>query len=105
MLVLDCESRESALESVSAIYGVSADLLAEFLGTFDLGEHFAKNNPEHRGNEELRIVFESSFGRKLAQIDRVFWFHLTRALQASDFAEGIEPLTASLDTALRTTSP
>jgi len=102
MLVLDCESRGSALESLSTIYGVPADSLAEFLETFDLDAHYAKNNPNRPGNEELRIVVESSLGRKPAQIDRVFWFHLTRARKASDFADGIEPLTASLDRVWRT---
>ena len=97
MIVLDCESRESALESVSAIYGIPTNLLDKFLRDFDMDAHYANNAPPRYGDQELRLVFESSLGCTPAPIDRVFWFHLTRARPGSDFANGIQPLSVALD--------
>ena len=102
MNVIDCESRISALESIAGLYAVSPSALDDFLSAFDLDAHYTKNNPARYGDQELRIVFESTFARTPKPIDRVFWFHLTRARRAADFEDGIYPLTASLERVWRT---
>lgn len=97
MLILDCESRESALASVATIYGVRTDEIDGFLQNLDLDAHCSTKRPLNSSDEELRLLFEKSVGRVAAPIDRVCWFHLTRAHPMSDFSGGIQPLSASLN--------
>lgn len=96
MITLDCETRDSALGSVSLIYEVPAKEIDGFLRETDLERHYATNNPEHPGDEELTLLFERAFDCTPTAIDRVFWFHLTRAKPDSDFASGILPLSEAL---------
>jgi len=102
MLELDCESRVSTLNSLSAIYGVAKDHIEEFLHKFDIDAHYAKKDREHSGDRELRLVFEALVGREATQLDRVFWFHLTRTPLGSTFSKGIQPLTDALPLVWRT---
>ena len=97
MRVIDCSSRESALNSVAALYGVPSAVLDGFLIAFDLDAHYEEHDPQNYGDRELRTIFEASIGRVPYQVDRVHWFHLTRVSQISDFARGIYPLTLSID--------
>jgi hypothetical protein len=97
MLILDCETQQSASESIAAAYGIAAREFDEFLSSFHLEDHLVNANPPHTGDIELKRVLQSTFGREPRAFDRVFWFHLTRARLASDFLNGIHPLTASLD--------
>lgn len=97
MIVLDCESRESALASVAAVYGVSPAEIDRFLRSFDVEAHYSKNDPHRPPDEELRILFEQTVGCVAAPIDRVCWFHLTRTDAASDFSNGIQPLSTVRD--------
>ena len=97
MNVIDCESRLSALKSIANLYAVSPSELDDFLGTFDLDAHYTSANSGRYSDQELRVVFESTFSRESNPIDRVYWFHLTRARQVVDFENGIYPLTSSLE--------
>lgn len=97
MIVLDCETQDSTLNSLSSIYGIQAYLIKGFLQTFDLIEHYEAKYPPHYVDKELRFVFESSLNLYPATIDRVFWFHLTRVLPSADFSKGILPLSVTLD--------
>ena len=63
----------------------------------DLDEHYARLNPPRMADQEITRLFEQSFGRTAAALDRVFWFHLTRARQGCDFSEGILPLDEALE--------
>ncbi len=102
MIALDCESRHSALESLSAIFGVSPAILDGFLTEFDLDEHFETHDPLNYGNRELRLVLEHRLNVVAAPLDRVYWFHLSRTLPDTDFADGIQPLAKALDPVWRT---
>lgn len=102
MIVLDCESRASALETTAAAFGISSTALHDFLRGFNLAEHCEKSNPPHAAETELQRIVESEFGREPTALDRVCWFHLTRARSASDFVGGIHPLTDSIDLVWRT---
>lgn len=97
MLSLDCESRASALDSLASIFGLSEKSIENFLCGFDIEDHYKRNEPPHSGDRELRLVLETRLRCSAAPLDRVYWFHLTRALPTSDFAHGIQPLTTALD--------
>lgn len=97
MIVLDCESRDSTLDSVSAIYGMSREEIEQFLQATDLDKHYATIDPVQPGHRELTLLFETEFGCCAAPLDRVFWFHLTRAQPNADFTNGIQPLDKALD--------
>lgn len=97
MLILDCESRNTALASVAQIYRIDAGRIDSFFAGFDLEEHYERFDPPRPGDEELRRVFESEFSSRPLPLDRACWFHLTRAPRGETFAEGVLPLTASID--------
>jgi hypothetical protein len=97
VITLDCESRDSALTSLSAIYGVSIKEVEQFLQETNLEKHYAEVNPPRPGSRELLLLFKREFACSSASIDRVFWFYLTRAKAGSDFAiSGILPLTQAI---------
>jgi hypothetical protein len=97
MVILDCETRESALETVASIFGSDATSLGAFLSSFDLETHAGNHGCEHPMDEELQRVVEATFGCAARPLDRVHWFHLTRTLTPSAFEIGILPLTKSID--------
>lgn len=97
MLALDCESKESAFDSISAIYGVPAIEIESFLRETDLDRHYATTNPQQPADRELTNLFKKAFATSPAPVQRVFWFHLTRAKPGATFARGILPLDAALD--------
>lgn len=97
MLTLDCESRESALASIAAIYGVSANEIESILLSLELDSLYSQNHsPQHPPKEELRLLVEKSVGHESSQVDRVCWFHLTRTHHRADFSNGIQPLSTAL---------
>lgn len=96
MLTLDCQSRDSTLVSLASAYAVPEEVITAFLQDFDIDLHYEQNDPMHPGDRELRLVFEGRLGRQAAPLDRVCWFHLTRAHSKADFASGIQPLSVSL---------
>ena len=97
MTALDCESRESTLDSLSVIYGVSASDIKKFLREADLEKHYATTNPQNPCDKELTSLFEQTFDSAPGPIHRVFWFHLTRAKLGAGFVNGILPLSEALD--------
>lgn len=97
MIILDCESRDSALASLSTIYGVPTREITQFLQETDLEKHYATCDPPNSVDRELALLFEQGFGSISAPISRVFWFHLTRAKPGADFARGILPLDEALN--------
>lgn len=105
MLTLDCESLETTLMSLSRIYGISGQEIKAFLKETDLDRYYAENDLQDTGDRELTGLFERTFNCSPSAIDRVFWFHLTRAKPDADFESGIFPLNEALpkvwDTILR----
>lgn len=96
MIELDCQSRHSALESVSVIYGVPPSDIEGFLRETDLDDHYERLKPPRMADAEITRLFEQSFKRHPAPLQRVFWFHLTRARAGSDFRNGLLPLDDAL---------
>lgn len=94
MIVLDCESRDSALASISHVFNVDADRLDEFLRDLDLEAHYEAVHPPHECDVELERLIHAQFGEP-RQIERVCWFHLTRTHPKSDFRDGLLPLTGA----------
>jgi hypothetical protein len=84
LIVLDCESFESALRSISELYGASPQEVQKFLSNLDLTDY-----------SQLRPMFEAHFGPHKS-LDAVCWFHLTRVPANTKFSEGILPLHEAL---------
>jgi len=96
MITLDCESRDTALWSLSRIYGVPELEIEAFLKETDLDRHYDENEPENQAESELTLLFERALHCTPSPLDRVFWFHLTRAPHDADFGSGILPLNEAL---------
>lgn len=96
MITLDCESRDVALWSLSRIYEVPEREIDAFLKGTDLERHCAEGDPQHPAHRELTLLLERALGCAPSAIDRVFWFHLTRAKYDAGFASGILPLNQAL---------
>lgn len=96
MADLDCESAESTLRSLSAIYRTDERNLSDFFTSVDLDQHFRKTNPDLQADQELKRMLELAVGPQQRVISRTFWFHLTRVPIGTQFAEGILPLNDAL---------
>jgi len=92
MIILNCETRVSTLDSLSLIYNVLAPEIELFLQGIDLEQHYIENSPQISGEKELIRLFEQKHNCVVYPVDRVFWFHLTRAKPGTDFGSGIFPL-------------
>ncbi len=97
MNILDCENYTSAVESLANIYKISTDEIEAFFSSFDLDKHYETNDVTGYADKEIQNVFENTFKIKPQKLDKVCWFHLTRALPTENFYEGILPLTESLE--------
>jgi hypothetical protein len=95
--ILDCESHESALNSIADAYGASAGEIGRFLEDSDLDESYEGHRQSKPFDEYLVEVFESRFGPPQQLWSSVRWFHLTRVPPGSGFTEGILPLHLVLD--------
>jgi hypothetical protein len=94
---MDCESLESALASISVSYGADVAAVSTFLSAFDLDQAYKTQDIDTTADVYLKGVFQSQFGLQTTALKSVFWFHLTRVPAVTDFAEGILPLSSSLD--------
>jgi len=97
MIILDCETYSSTMKSLATIYDVNTYEIEEFYKSFDIDNHFEVNDPDCSGDQELRNVFEERIQVESQKLDKVCWFHLTRALPEENFNEGILPLSKSLE--------
>jgi hypothetical protein len=77
---------------MSVIYDVPVTEIDQFLRDVDLGEHYKRTHPRALGDSEITRLFEQQFGRVSTPLERVYWFHLTRAAEGADFRDGILPL-------------
>lgn len=96
MAHLDCESAETALESIANIYNVAPNELRQFFCEFDIDEHYERNRPELSGNDEVRRILELHFGEPKNNVCRTYWFHLSRTEFGAKFESGIHPLNSVL---------
>ncbi|MCC5641281.1 hypothetical protein LC593_36900 [Nostoc sp. CHAB 5844] len=96
MAHLDCESPETALESIANIYDAAPNEIRQFFSDFDIDEHYERNRPELPGNDEVRRILELHFGEPRNNVSRTYWFHLSRTELGAKFVSGIHPLNSAL---------
>ena len=96
MAHLDCECPATALQSIADVYEAKPEAIQQFFCSFDIDEHYERNNPEMFGDEEMRRLLEARFGEPKNAITRTYWFHLTRAEAGAKFGAGILPLNIAL---------
>lgn len=101
LAVLDCESYQSSVKSLSDLYCVDGSAIVRTLRALDFDRE-CERNPEVSPDELLLALFESSIGTRANAFQRVCWFHLTRVPPETDFDEGILPLHDALDKIWRT---
>lgn len=95
-LILDCESFDVALTSLSNIFQTPRERLQELLSAKGIGIHYEmhwRELPDFK--DYLYAVAEGHLGCPLP-LDAVCWFHTTRVLPGTTFSEGILPLDAAL---------
>jgi hypothetical protein len=93
---IDCESYESALASLSGIYGVSSEDIKEYLSHFDLDGAYEDYKGDMDAGDLLQLRFNQKFCGSRHSVTGISWFHLTRTLDRTTFSEGILPLGAAL---------
>lgn len=96
LIVLDCESFDSALQSLALIFRCTPVLLRDFLSNPKIDSYFEENlylSMDFR--EYLYEVVLSNIGQPQV-LDLVSWFHTTRIPKGTTFSDGILPLGAIL---------
>lgn len=95
-IVLDCETFETALNSLACIFQTMPDNLHSLLSVKKIATHFETHWRELPDfGEYLSAIVEEHLGSPLF-LDEVCWFHTTRILPGTTFSEGILPLGAAL---------
>lgn len=102
MLVLDCESRESAFRTLADILGVSVESLRAELAAIDLEAAYANGVVDGHPDEALWALLTKDLSITPGALDEVRWFHICRVLPSTTFEQGILPLTEALEGVWRT---
>lgn len=97
MMVLDCESRESTLESISKCYKIPIDEIDVFLTTTNIDNYYNGNKPHLSPEKVIIHSFEKHFSQIRYFPSKIYWFHSTRTYKGNRFNRGILPLSESLD--------
>lgn len=95
-VILDCENIDTALDSLGGIFNCSSASMRALLSEKKIGEFYEVNwrdLPEF--GEYLLATVEKQFGYPRV-LDAIRWFHATRVLPDTTFAEGILPLNVAL---------
>jgi len=98
---LDCESRESAFDSLCQLFGCRDEALTAFLSGRSLDDEFS------RDYKRLPQFDEFIYQRACAALgtpqmpEQLCWFHGTRVPPGTTFAEGILPLPLALESLKR----
>lgn len=97
VIVLDCETKQSALAGLSAMFHCSASDLETVLRSIDLEGTYNRDGDtiEVAQPEYLYNYVEHKFGKPRSP-DRVCWFHCTRSRKGNQFTQGILPLDSAL---------
>lgn len=93
---IDCSSLDTAMTSVSKLFGVDADHLLDVMIGIDLNKMYEDHRVDGRADKELFSLLEQKLGRKVILPREAYWFHLTRVLRTTTFEEGILPLRDAL---------
>jgi hypothetical protein len=93
---IDCESYESALASLSGVFGASSEDIKDYLSRFDLDSEYENYKGDMDAGDLLQIKVDQEFGGPQRSVTGISWFHLTRTLDGTTFSEGILPLGAAL---------
>jgi hypothetical protein len=92
LIVLDCESFDSALHSLALIFRCKPVLLRDFLSIPEIDINYEENPNLPMGfREYLYEVVVKHIGQP-QMLDSVSWFHTTRIRNDAAFSEGILPL-------------
>jgi len=94
--ILDCESFDVAISSISKIFDCGCHDILELLNKIDLEKSYSQQSPPYPANEFLFRRFVATFGDP-KELEYVYWFHLTRTIPGNKFVEGILPLDKALD--------
>lgn len=95
-LILDCESFDDAVVSLSKIFQTTPEKLKDLLSAKEIGVRFERHWRELPDFADyLYAIAEGHLGCPLP-LDAVCWFHTTRVLPGTTFSEGILPLNAAL---------
>lgn len=97
MIVLDCESAESALLSLASIFRCRPLDIRGALLAIDLDEIYSDdgNTPDVQSWTYLFSHFVAEFGEPLP-VDSICWFHCTRSIKSSKFTAGLLTLDQAL---------
>ncbi len=89
--ILDCESFESTLTSLSKLFSCKKNNLVFYLNKYNLDRIYQNENPLESPDEYLykKVVAKFGIPEKLSD---VCWFHLTRTTLGNKFQDGILPL-------------
>ena len=96
--ILDCETKESTFESLSAIFNCNHSDLKSLLSEVDLEQIY-----ELQWREQLIPYTEYVYNYVVKELgepnslDGVCWFHCTRTVMSNKFKEGILPLGESIN--------
>lgn len=98
MIILDCETLETAVASVEEICGIPESTIRSVLGELDV-ETFLTEHPHYpKMPDEIVHAALIPHQTRIPTVDRCYWFHLSRVLDPQQFAAGIFPLGDRLDT-------
>jgi len=90
VLLIDCETDQSAFETTSGALGIEPEMLLSLLHDLRSKEDDDSAWQDPGNPEGLLNTIEFAVGRK-AQFDGVCYFHFTRVLPHERFEEGILP--------------
>jgi len=98
-IILDCETEDTTLASVSCVYEQSPTAISDFLISLPLDEHYCSNNlvEVEPYNLTFMRLFKEEFGNPIIHPNAAYWFHLTRVLPSENFSSGILPRNRILD--------
>ncbi|MEW5818884.1 MAG: hypothetical protein AB1782_01720 [Cyanobacteriota bacterium] len=89
--ILDCENKDTTIESLEKITGVARDKIIDFLRLFDIENYYDMYPNYPNTSDVLFQLFKKKFSPSI-NIDLIYWFHLTRTYEKNKFKEGILPL-------------
>jgi len=96
---LDCESAETALDSIATIMGLDQEELSGYLQRLHPDDYWKSDAHESIPADEfiLQRVEPLKTISDFEHVSGTCWFHLTRAFSSKDFDRGILPLSQVVD--------
>lgn len=101
MNVLDCGTMESTFSSITNLLDLSKNIIINEMLENNFEQEFFNSSLhyEYEGDFWLYILdyFFDMYHLKINNLDRVYWFHLTRYINKNTFKNGLYPLDQMLD--------